>query len=216
MLLTDGVTVSDDLNINLGPVALPAVTDNCDTVCFYVRESRAKSHVTDHFQLAVGVKREGRSEEILYALSGTYFTGINRNDYVLIPIRFTNYTVDIIPHFYPPIGGYPAEFTTKDDEFYCTFKTEGDFQIVPRVYDIYNYRYVGASQYTVSFDTPSLTGNVSIFDVKPQMDPTTGEIIGRLGTATGTACLYLNVSVEVNEGVFQNYFRRIYIIRSNS
>lgn len=216
VLLENGVTASDNLNVSLGPTVIPAMTDNCDTVCFYVRESLAKSNVTEHFQLTVGVKREGRENEILYALSGRDFTGINRNDYVVIPIRFTNYTVDIEPHFYPPIGGYPAEFTAKEEEFYCTFRTQGDFQIAAKVYDIFYETYLNSSRYTVTLENPPLTGDASIFDVAPHMDTATGEIIGRLGTAEGTACVYLKVSVDVGNGLFQEYYRRIYIIRENS
>lgn len=215
ILLGTGVEVDNDLSVSLGPTNIPANKDDAHSVCFYVRESLAESAVTDHFQITVGVQREGRSEEILYALSGVDFTGINRNDYVVIPIRFTNYTVDIKPHFYPPIGGYPAEFTTKDDEFYSTFKTPGDFQIVPMVYDIFNDSYLDASRYTVTFNTPAMTGDMSIFDVKPYFDPITGELIGTLGTNTGTACVHINVSVETGSGLFQEYYRRIYIIRAN-
>ncbi len=211
-LLTDiETTFSFKLDYKEGSILKAGSENDCDT-CFYVRESLASSHPTEHFLIDVGVKYSDMSEETLYyGLSDDSFTGINRNDYVVIPLRFTDYKIDIIPNFYPPIGGYPAIVTVKEQEFYCTFKTQGDFQIRPFVYDPAGAAY---SNYDVAITGTG--GDTSIFTKEPYIDSTTGEIIGELSTAQGKAYVNLEIKVTVNSKTYQVYNRRVYFIRTNS
>ena len=186
---------------------------------FYVRESLASSNIVGRFMVNVGIEREGKMEEILYTLSGDSLSGINRNDWVQIPIRFTDYNVSLNVNFYPPIGGYEAVIEEDNKkEFYCKFKTQGKFEIFPSVYNASD----DATVYYPNWDYSSTTLKVSdpnnIFTVTgtPTIDTTTGEIIGTLGTNTGTAYVDVVVKVKTASGVWQDavYKRRVYIIRA--
>lgn len=183
------------------------------TMCFYLRESVAKNHPTGHFMINLNIDRDGVSEPLLFTLSDEAFTGINRNDYWQIPIKFTNYVVKLKVISYPPIGGYPATYTSNEEEFYCKFSTQGGFAIMPTVYDNAAGAYLSypaAYEYEMTGFT-NIDGN--IFSVNPHMEPSTGEILGELNTTTGKACIKVKVTVDLGGGVSQVYERRIYIIR---
>lgn len=204
-------TFNFQLDYKAGTVLQGKAENKCDT-CFYVRESLASAHPTGHFLIDVGVEYGSTgSETLYYGLSDDTFTGINRNDYVVIPLRFTDYKIDIIPNFYPPIGGYPAIVTANEQEFYCTFKTQGDFQIRPFVYD--NQTGDAYTEYDVRIT--DVVGD-DIFNKKPYVDSTTGEITGELSAAEGKAYVSLEIEVKIDSVVYQVYKRRIYFIRTNS
>lgn len=211
-LLTDiDTTFSFKLDYKEGTILTAGSKNKCDT-CFYVRESLASPHPTGHFLIDVGVKYADMNEETLYyGLSDDSFTGINRNDYIVIPLRFTDYKINIIPNFYPPIGGYPAIVTVKEQEFYCTFKTQGIFQIRTFVYDPVGTAY---SNYHVAIT--GIDGDTSIFAKEPYIDSMTGEIVGELSDAGGKACVNLEIEVKIDSVVYQVYKRRIFFIRTNS
>lgn len=197
---------------------LPAVSYNTNsfTTSFYMRESLASTHPTNHFLMNMTINREGKgSEDILYTLTGTDFTGINRNDYVRIPIKFTDYIVKIEPRFYPPIGGYPPVVKEdKPEEFFIKFATEGTFGIFPIVLNAADGTPVSTSKYTYEI-TNVVDASPSIYAVPPHMDASE-EIIGQLNTAEGTSCVEIRVTIDLGGGVSQVYDRRIYIIRENS
>lgn len=183
---------------------------------FYLRESLAASNPSGLFTFNIGIEREDKSEEVLYTLSDASFTGINRNDYVKVPIKFTDYIVSLDANFYPPIGGYPAIIKEdKDkDEFYITFKTQGEFEILPTVYNASTGTNVYYPHWDYNSTTVKVTGD-DIFTVPPHIDTTTGELLGKLSTSEGTAVIDVEITVEVSSGVWQVYTRRIYIIRKN-
>jgi hypothetical protein len=217
-VLLSGVTVSAAQVTYPADAVLDASTYGTKSYShsFYLRESLAASHPTGHFIVNLGIERDGKADEILYTLSGDNFSGINRNDYVNIPIKFTDYIVDIFANFYPPIGGFPAIVTNnKKDEFYVTFATQGDFEITPKVYDTSTTPSTEITYPQFNYSIESITGSTSIFSVQPSLDATTGEITGKLNTSEGTACVNITVNVEVSAGLWQTYKRRIYIIRKN-
>ncbi|MDO5447208.1 MAG: hypothetical protein Q4F34_05480 [Prevotellaceae bacterium] len=207
----------------------PALDPNSHSIesythSFYIRESLAESHITKHFSIKMHIIRDEKPEELVYTMTEKDYTGINRNDYLLIPITFTDYFVDINVNCYPPIGGYPAVMVDKKpDEFYCTFSTGGAIEIQPVVKDAYTETDLNPSQYEYeileindpnelfSNDTESHVGKL------PSIDPITGEIVGELNPKkTGTADIYIHVSIPTDPShpeVRQEYWRRIYIIK---
>lgn len=222
---------------SLGETVLEAETYENEakwyTSKFYLRESLAASYTanpTKHFLINLGIERSGASEEILYSITNKTttispgkeeFTGINRNDYVQIPIKFSDYVVDLKVNFYPPIGGYPAVITKNLDEseFYCTFATQGDFQIRPRVKNTATGLYLPFDGYDFEITETTKMEGADIFDtgsggIIPYIDGSY-EILGRMTTGQGTYKISINVTVEVSPGVFQIYPRNIYIIRKN-
>lgn len=178
---------------------------------FYVRESIADSHPTGHFHFSLKISREGNEEELLYALTDN-LTYINRNDYILIPVNFHDYSLKPEVLFYPPIGGYPPVVTEdKNDEYYIKFGTGGFFEITPRVYKDGDTELARGS-YTVELGTPS---GDDIFTEKPSEDKTTGEITGELSSTTGIAVIPIAVTVsEDNNNV--TFTRNLYIIREKN
>ena len=230
-LMSSGVTATDSSNptqitfatddgsgTNIYPsLAAVSSTSASFTSRFYVRESLASSHPVGQFLVNVGIERDGKTEEILYALSGEDFSGINRNDWVQIPITFTDYVVSLNVNFYPPIGGYPATITeNKGEEFYCTFSTQGEFEIYPTVIYAKDGTQVHYPNWDYSTTTLTVGGDKNIFKVEPTINTDTGEITGTLGTDTGTAYVDVIVKVETSAGVWQDavYKRRVYIIRA--
>ena len=197
---------------------------------FYLRESLASSYTgnpSKHFLMNIGITREGKSEEVLYTITNKTitsgvdkieFTGINRNDYVQIPIKFTDYIVDLKINYYPPIGGYPAIITTNADEteFYCTFATQGDFQIRPRVKDTATNTFLTYPDYDFEIKEILQIDGTDIFDIDPHIDTTTGEILGRLNTEEGTYKVSVEITVDLGSGAKQTFLRHIYITRKNA
>ena len=206
---------------------------------FYVRESSASSHPTKHFRIELSISgRDGKTSEALYTITdkvgGQPFTGFNRNDYIQIPIVFTDYKVELMADSYAPIGGYPTEVSeNKPNEFYCTFSHQGEFIIMPYLYsaatgELVYYPDCGYEIVEKSAGVPDIEDPDKIFvdptlgaDVQgklPTKNATTGEITGKLNTNEGTASVYIHIWVYPNPGdhtVKQDFYRRIYIIRKN-
>lgn len=182
---------------------------------FYVRESQANYNVTGRYLMSVNITREGGNPvDLLFALTKE-LRSIYRNDHVVIPIILSDYQVNLDVNFYPPIGGYPAVITEESQEgFYCKFGTEGDFEIYPKVEDTYNgYALLygtGDPKFTYSIKAVSDPSN--IFTTAPTVT-STGEILGELGTGTGTAYVDVEITVSRTGASDQIYDRRIYIIR---
>lgn len=215
ILLSDATTVKDGKTISFPAsteLTANSYADKSETLYFYLRESLAKSHPTGHFMINMKVDRNGTPEPLLFALSDPKYTGINRNDYWQIPIKFTDYVVKLDVNFYPPIGGYPAVITEeKQDEFYCKFSTQGVFELLPSVYNNATSTYLVYPEY--DYEITSVTdATPSIFTVMPHKDSVTGEILAELNTNTGTACVNVKVTVDLGGGVSQIYERRVYII----
>lgn len=192
------------------------------THSFYVRESSASTHPTKHFKIELTIKgRDDEESEALYTitekLNGKDFTGFNRNDYIQIPIAFTDYRVGLIADSYAPIGGYPTEITENNkNEFYCTFAHQGDFMIAPyinKAEDNTPLYYPDFDYEITSCDDPD---EIFVEGKEPTMS-STGEITGKLNTKEGTASVYIHIWVWTDTGhtVKQNFYRRIYIIREN-
>lgn len=192
---------------------------------FYMQESTAIQTESKRYLLAVNVTREGGSAENLYFMLDKTTTEtiplqtIYRNDHLVVPLVITDYTVELDVNFYPPIGGYPAVVTEdKDkDEFYCTFRTQGEFEIMPRVYNtntgsVVYYPQWDYSSMTVAYSDPDGLFKTSKGGKAPYIDTTTRELLGKLSTNQGTAVVDIEIKVAATG---QIYKRRIYIIRKD-
>ena len=190
------------------------------THCFYVRESLAETHPTKHFKIEMVIEgRDDKSNEPVYTISSKDYKGLNRNDYLQIPIRFTDYKVDLTVDFYPPIGGFPPVMLEyAPNEFYCTFGTEGDFQIIPTVYDTDVSSYLPLSKYNYELLEVEDPDGIFVTGHEPQINSLTGELTGTLNTGLGTASVYVHIWVPdpLFPEIQQDFWRRIYIIRKNS
>lgn len=143
------------------------------------------------------------------------FSYINRNDYISIPVNFTDITafdVKITPKFYPPIGGYPAMWT---EESYTqpvtsiTFRTHGYFELTPELlFDdtkLTGPEYVRIESFTIS--TPGPDGFMTL-------EWRDREVVGEIFDVTGTAEIEFKILARpVNSGTFQEFTRTVKIIR---
>ena len=182
---------------------------------FYVRESQANYNVTGRYLMTVAIRREGATASTrLFALTRDLYS-IYRNDHIVQPVVLGDFVVGMSARFYPPIGGYPAVVTSEsDEEFYCQFGTEGDFELYPSVQDALSG---GALVYGAGdpYYTCEVTGTSDpshILDKMPSVG-TTGEILGRLNSGTGTAYVDVRITIHRTGAADQIYDRRIYLIR---
>ena len=193
------------------------------THSFYVRESSASTHPTKHFKIELTISgRDDKTSEALYTitdkLNGQDFTGFNRNDYIQIPIVFTDYRVGLLADSYAPIGGYPTEITENNkNEFYCKFAHQGEFMITPyinKAIDNSQMFFPDFDYEIVSIDDPD---EIFVEGKEPTKNTITGETTGKLNTNEGTASVYIHIGVWTDTGhtVKQDFYRRIYVIRKN-
>lgn len=212
---TDGTKYSNQISLSANSYSTESFTH-----CFYVRESLAESHPTKHFKIEMVIDGRGDEDnEYVYTISGKDYTGLNRNDYLQIPIRFTDYKVDLAVNFYPPIGGFsPVILENKSKELYCRFGTEGDFEIIPTVYDTNIGSYLAVSEYDYELIEVDDPNSIFVSGHEPSINAFTGEITGTLNSNEGTAGIYVHISVPdpENPEVQQDFWRWIYIIRKNS
>jgi len=207
MKLTHEVTPALTLAANAASVPGPA---------FYFNESvAAGAHATGRFVLSFKLRRGGTTEEVRYALAHE-LSYVRRNDFIVMPVRITDYIFSADVSFYPPIGGYPAaEISRKsNEEFFCTFRSPGDFAIMPRL-----RRYDDADGWLDMLNTAQVeslsigtSGDTVIFETAPHLTDA-GEILGKLGTASGTACVTLTVKLAPAAGISRELTCRIYIIK---
>lgn len=197
------------------PVKAPGSEPVKHTV--YFNES-ASQHVTHQMPLTITMERKdgsGKATDIRYALMS--LTNIPRNSYVVVPVSLTDYMLELKAFFYPPIGGYPPyKLETKDEEFYCTFSTGGDFVLRPFVYR-YEDRNSPEAWFELTDATKvqgydlTVTDNAGIFSTAPYFEA--GEILGTLNGTKGTASIRLSVRLlTATPGAIQEYNRTIYII----
>ncbi|MCM1504118.1 MAG: hypothetical protein NC127_02855 [Muribaculum sp.] len=159
----------------------------------YLREvSDMESTSLKSLNLMLHLTRSGKSQHLRAIVEGITF--INRNDYIVIPIQFTDWAIDPDVKFYPPIGGYPeADIRSQGDDFYVTFGTQGDFSLNMRVRKA-NIASSYLPEGRVKVNIEKVSGD-DIFSKVPAFDALTGEITGTLSQTKGTAKINLSVSV---------------------
>lgn len=209
-LLPDNGTETVTLNFSgANAITLAAGAGETKTEHFYARESLVQSQATGHFLVSVNISREGSSTNQLYSLT-EQLTYINRNDYIRIPISFTDYLLDFDVLFYPPIGGYPAVINEKkDNEYYIKFGTPGKFVINPLIREASDgSAYLQPGQYTINI---AVNQGGGIFTTVPAINENTGEINGELNSSKGTAEVKATIKINKGTTIYQ-YERIIYII----
>lgn len=193
----------------------------------YLRESIAEVHPSKSFLISVDMLRGTDGEEgkewqdvVQYAIANE-LQYINRNDHIVIPIRITDWILDIDVHFYPPIGGYPAVIVKKNkDEHYITFGTQGTFEIITSVRNAKpDSTPLSKDNYKVAIGTPEITntteGSPNLFVKNPYISKT-GEILGEVSSATGIARVPISVSITYQEDgkdINATCSRNLFIIR---
>lgn len=100
----------------------------------YIREMLSESNdPSGLFHLGFDISRDGKNVSGLYAYMDESFDYVNRNDYIIIPVRFTDWVVKFNLRFYPPIGGYPAIIKDDPAQYRIEFGTPGRFEIYVEV-----------------------------------------------------------------------------------
>lgn len=194
----------------------------------YLRESVAEVHPSGSFLISVemlrgntdGEKDKEWQDVVQYAIADE-LKYINRNDHIVIPIRITDWILDIDVHFYPPIGGYPAVIVEKNkEEHYITFGTQGTFEIITSVRNAKpDSTPLSKDNYKVAIGTPEITntaeGSPNLFVKNPYISKT-GEILGEVSSATGIARVPISVSITYQEDgkdINATCSRNLFIIR---
>lgn len=190
---------------------------------FYVLESQA-DEITNSFLLDFNVVKKGedpsdKTEYMRYGLTDeNTFTAIRRNDWIRIPISFSDWQMRLEARTYPPIGGYPeAEIEEgESNEFVVTFTGGGDFSIRPFI-----RKFGDGSDWFGIDNTVKISGTPTIIVDDPNdlflTAPTlksTGEILGRMKVATGkkaTIELTAKVVVSASPLVTKTLKRKIYV-----
>lgn len=175
---------------------------------FYVLESIA-DQVTNSFLLDFDVVRKGETptdvlDYMRYAMTDrTTLTVIRRNDWIHIPVVFSEWQMRLEAHNYPPIGGYPeAEIDEANgNEFVVTFQGGGEFSIRPYIRKYYDGSdWFGIDQSTKINGTPIITieDASNLFATAPTITPS-GEIIGKMRIFAGRkACITITINVIEN------------------
>lgn len=153
------------------------------------------------------------ARDVVFYVDG--FSYINRNDYIRIPVNFTDLTafdVRITPKFYPPIGGYPALWT--EDSYTqpvttITFRTHGYFELTPELLlgdtKLTGPEYVRIESFTVT--TPGPDGFMTL-------EWRDREVVGQIFDITGSAEVEFKIGARtVNSGAYQEFTRTVKIIR---
>lgn len=207
--------------------------DDAQKNCFFYCKESVTNHPTNKFTIGVNISRKNNgkiisTEELHYSPTEMISDYINRNDWIKIPISFTDWIVDFQVRFYPPIGGYPAVSNwaeTNSDSHYFTFGSQGTFIIIPKIRKandgsswLLPEEYISKNnrgEFVASNEKLNIVvapNNADIFYDVPTIDKKTGEITGRLNEMTGTALI--TVYFKLDNG--QIVSRKLYIIRKNS
>lgn len=187
-------------------------SDSISTYSFYALESSAADHPTGHYILTFETQNEYGQRQSHTAIAGN-LSHITRNDNITIPVRFTQWYVDLDIRFYPPIGGYPAVMTeSKGDEYYARFASSGLFTIIPTVTDIAGKTY-DAATYDVDIDIEQATGGILDGDIA--REEVNHEIFGTLasGNHSGQVVVALTFTVTDENSIQYQIKRKLYIIR---
>lgn len=123
--VTTGILRFNNLNKKL--VALSGK----DVLEFYCKESLPKAGGGPFtIKLTVTKNNVKQDPKELYTKKITY---INRNDWIFIPIEFSDWKIYWKLRAYPPIGGYPPAFDQNEDgsSLKATVTTGGEFELYP-------------------------------------------------------------------------------------
>ena len=204
---------------------LPASTGK-GTRTFYVSETNASSTVIQNeYSLRFKVKRNNEYEEIRYGFTmneaSSGFTNICRNDWIKIPITFSDWRLRLEVLAFVPIGGYPAATLDYLDELNAVFSTGGWIVIKPLIekfttdgtetYELTSSIVKTTDGGSVTADDTKLStwmtvdyDGVNIFDTAPSLQ-SDGTIIAELSnTKKGRATV--TMELKINGFIYQFKF----------
>ena len=190
---------------------------------FYINDSEATNAMS--FPLTILMQRQNAAGQWVNdeRKALIQLPRIPRNSVAYVKINLTDYVLKLKAFTYAPIGGYPPFVVKQNDDFYVTFTRPGDFELRPSLYkyvdsanpenwiDLNDKKQVADAHIDVA--DPN-----GILEVKPTLDPVTGEIIGSIakaadGTAkAGTATIRLTINIVNAANVIQPYTRTIYVV----
>ena len=190
---------------------------------FYINDSEA-TNAMKSFPLTILMQRKNAAGQWVNdeRKALIQLPRIPRNTVAYVKINLTDYVLKLKAFTYAPIGGYPPFVVQQNDDFYVTFTRPGDFELRPSL-----YKYVDSANPEKWIDLNDkkqvadahidVADPNGILEVKPTLDPVTGEIIGSIkaadGTAKkGTATIRLTINIVNAKNVIQPYTRTIYVV----
>ncbi|MDE5814214.1 MAG: hypothetical protein K2H72_08010 [Muribaculaceae bacterium] len=193
---------------------------------FYCKESLGSKYDAaekECFKITLKVDRN-RNGESVEAERDFYTTGIinnyiNRNDWIRIPIEFSDWKVFWKLRTYPPIGGYPSEFNQNEDgsTLSATVTYGGEFELYP------SKILKGANPHDYSGEVDwnkvevSVVEDDGLFTKAPYLDKYTKAIVGELDySKVGTAKVRIDFYLEEDTHVTYKLSCTFTIIRTNS
>lgn len=198
--------------------------DKCTFPDFYINDSEA-TNAMKSFPLTILMQRQNAEGQWVNdeRKALIQLPRIPRNSVAYVKINLTDYVLKLKAFTYAPIGGYPPFVVTQNDDFYVTFTRPGDFELRPSL-----YKYVDSANPENWIDLSDkkqvadahidVADPNDILEVKPTLDPVTGEILGSIakaadGTAKkGTATIRLTINIVNAKRVIQPYTRTIYVV----
>lgn len=198
--------------------------DKCTFPDFYINDSEA-TNAMKSFPLTILMQRQNAEGQWVKdeRKALIQLPRIPRNSVAYVKINLTDYVLKLKAFTYAPIGGYPPFVVTQNDDFYVTFTRPGDFELRPSL-----YKYVDSANPEKWIDLNDKTQVADahidvadpndILEVKPTLDPVTGEILGSIKKATdgtakkGTATIRLTINIVNAKEVIQPYTRTIYVV----
>lgn len=219
----------------------------CPDLGFYVNESVPEisdAYPLGHFKLRLELERIVFNNGVDEVVGGTEvrssmlhnLTDIERNQWYMQPIMFTDWVLQPEIHYYPPIGGYPVvqiEENSKFEECYSTFKDvtkDSPFQIRLRLHDgdmkwyditdksVVNGKVeVGGSAreqpYFIRVTDPDGVLNHSTLSLNSGLITSPdGQLTGHFTGNAGRAIISVYANIEIAPGVHYTYERDLYVI----
>ena len=193
-------------------------------ICYVNETDFSKTPVQNEYLVRVKVKRASAEKpEYRYALTTKswtegdvtqYMRNINRNDWIKIPIKFTDYLLRVEALSYTPIGGYPAHQVDADDDHTTRFSTGGTFCISCHLKKYGTASWMRLNEYPVTSYTITTAGDDIFTDGGTPSLVSTGEIIGNLDDSQhGTATVTLTAPINDGTLIDVPFTYHIYIIR---
>lgn len=203
---TDTIKFSD-----ISLTADPLKKYNMGLFSFYCKESLPKSNEAESetkklggpFTIKLTVKKNGvtQPERTFLTKKITY---INRNDWIRIPIEFSDWKIYWKLRTYPPIGGYPPLFDQNEDgsSLKATVTTGGEFELYPSKIMKGTQDFTSNVDWTKDVTLTVLEGSDDIFITEPHLeaDPNKANakiIVGELDPKkTGTAKVQIDFFLD--------------------
>lgn len=190
---------------------------------FYTSESNItpEVHPTGSYVMTFKLKRKYGSEDVVeeqrFALTPSAFSYIRRNQYILQPVTFTDWVLEPIARFYPPIGGYPESELESENSYrecYARFTSPngGVFVIDPHLRNLADPDTWVSLKDETYVESYSITVDDidGIFNKQPAYKG--NEIIGTFNGNKGRGKITFNVTIKVNETTTRLYQRDLYIV----